>query len=186
MLFLTKVNRMFKLIAGAALIYAAYCVVLFFAQRYMLFPSYMIPTPSPPDFKALRIEPWWLETSFGKVEAWYLPPAAAGKPAPAVIFGHGNGELIDYWPNELAPVLVPGHRSALGGIPRLRPIEGDAIAGERCRDVYARLRPVGCPAGHRSLPASSCSAARSAAAQSATWRSRGRRRPSFSCPPSKA
>lgn len=32
----------------------------------------------------------------------YLPPATADKPATAVIFGHGNGELIDYWPNELA------------------------------------------------------------------------------------
>jgi len=97
----TKVNRMVKAIAGAVLIYAAYCVLLFFVQRQVIFPRYMIPTPPPPDFKTLRIEPWWLETSFGKVEAWYLPPAAAEKPAPAVIFAHGNGELIDYWPNEL-------------------------------------------------------------------------------------
>ena len=92
---------MVKAIAGAVLIYAAYCVLLFFVQRQVIFPRYMIPTPPPPDFKTLRIEPWWLETSFGKVEAWYLPPAAAEKPAPAVIFAHGNGELIDYWPNEL-------------------------------------------------------------------------------------
>jgi hypothetical protein len=97
----SKVNRMFKIIVGAALVYAAYCMVLFFAQRYMLFPSYMIPTPSPPDFKTLRIEPWWIETSVGKVEAWYLPPRSAEKPAPAVVFAHGNGELIDYWPAEL-------------------------------------------------------------------------------------
>jgi pimeloyl-ACP methyl ester carboxylesterase len=68
----------------------------------------MIPSSQPPDFKTLRIEPWWLETSFGKVEAWYLPPAAADKPSPAVIFGHGNGELIDYWPNELARFSAMG------------------------------------------------------------------------------
>jgi hypothetical protein len=92
---------MVNVIAGAVLIYAAYCALLFFVQRQVLFPRYMIPTPPPPHFQAQRIEPWWLETSFGKVEAWYLPPAAAEKPAPAVIFGHGNGELIDYWPNEL-------------------------------------------------------------------------------------
>jgi pimeloyl-ACP methyl ester carboxylesterase len=96
------VNRLFTLIGGAFLIYAAYCTLLFVMQRQVLFPRYMIPTPPPPDVKTLRIEPWLLETSFGKVEAWYLPPAAAdGRPAPAVIFGHGNGELIDYWPNEL-------------------------------------------------------------------------------------
>ena len=66
------------------------------------FPALHDTTPGPPALQAARIERWWLEASFGKVEAWYLPPAAAAKPAPAVIFGHGNGELIDYWPNELA------------------------------------------------------------------------------------
>jgi len=97
------VNRLIKLIGSALLIYAAYCVLLFFLQRQVVFPRYMIPTPSVPDLKVLGMEPLWLETSFGKVEAWYLPPAIAldAKPAPAVIFGHGNGELIDYWPNEL-------------------------------------------------------------------------------------
>lgn len=101
-------NRLFKLIGSAIFIYAAYCALLFLMQRQVLFPRYMIPSPPPPDFKTLRIEPWWLETPFGKVEAWYLPPAAADKPAPAVIFGHGNGELIDYWPNELARFSAMG------------------------------------------------------------------------------
>jgi hypothetical protein len=98
----TKVNRLVKVIGSAVLIYAAYCLLLFLAQRQVIFPRYMIPSPESPALKATRIEPWWLETSFGKVEAWYLPPVAAQRPAPAVIFGHGNGELIDYWPNELA------------------------------------------------------------------------------------
>lgn len=95
-------NRLFTLIGGVLLIYSAYCTLLFVMQRQVLFPRYMIPTPPPPDFKTLRAETWLLETSFGKVEAWYLPPVAAdGRPMPVVIFGHGNGELIDYWPNEL-------------------------------------------------------------------------------------
>ncbi len=94
-------NRLVKAIAGAVLIYAIYCLLLFLGQRQVLFPRYMIPTPAHPSFQGTRIEPWFLETSFGKVEAWYLPPAAAATPAPAVIFGHGNGELIDDWPTEL-------------------------------------------------------------------------------------
>jgi pimeloyl-ACP methyl ester carboxylesterase len=98
----TQVNRLVKLIGGALLIYAAYCVLLFVVQRQVLFPRYMIPTPPAPDLQARGIEPVWLETSFGKVEAWYLPPQSTGKPSPAVIFGHGNGELIDYWPQELS------------------------------------------------------------------------------------
>jgi pimeloyl-ACP methyl ester carboxylesterase len=95
------VKALIKILAGAVCIYAAYCALLFFAQRQVLFPRYMIPTPAAPDLKAMGIEPLWLETSFGRVEAWYLPPLSAQKPAPAVIFGHGNGELINYWPNEL-------------------------------------------------------------------------------------
>jgi fermentation-respiration switch protein FrsA (DUF1100 family) len=49
------------------------------------------------------METIWLNTEFGKVEAWFLPPIPDGvsSPAPAIIFGHGNGELIDYWPQEL-------------------------------------------------------------------------------------
>ena len=76
-------------------------MLLFLMQRQVLFPRYMLPTPAPPDVKAMGIEPWRLDTSFGTVEAWYIPPASSGRAAPAVIFGHGNGELIDYWPNEL-------------------------------------------------------------------------------------
>ena len=36
---------------------------------------------------------------------WYIPPpeASAKKPAGAVIFAHGNAELIDYWPTLLQP-----------------------------------------------------------------------------------
>ena len=96
-------NRLVKVIGSAVLIYAAYCLLLFLAQRQVIFPRYMIPSPAPMDLSAAGIEPAWLDTSFGRVEAWYLPPAAgvAGAPAPAVIFGHGNGELIDFWPEAL-------------------------------------------------------------------------------------
>jgi len=99
----TKVNRLVKVIVSAVLIYAAYCLLLFLAQRQVIFPRYMIPSPAPMDLSAAGIEPAWLDTSFGKVEAWYIPPAAgvAGAPTPAVIFGHGNGELIDFWPEAL-------------------------------------------------------------------------------------
>jgi fermentation-respiration switch protein FrsA (DUF1100 family) len=104
------VNVLLKFIGSAILIYAAYCGLLFFVQRQVIFPRYMIPSPAPMDFSAARIEPAWLDTSFGKVEAWYIPPAArvAGAPAPAVIFGHGNGELIDFWPEALKRLPAMG------------------------------------------------------------------------------
>jgi hypothetical protein len=92
-----------KYVLWAIGLYTAYCGLLFVLQRQMMFPRGMIPEPGPsmPDIAGL--ERIWLPTAAGKVEAW-LTPAAAGSPArpsPAVIFGHGNGELIDYWPEEL-------------------------------------------------------------------------------------
>jgi len=95
------VKGVVKILTGAVCVYAAYCALLFVAQRQVVFPRYMIPTPAAPDLKVMGVESLWLEASFGKVEAWYLPPKSTEKPSPAVIFGHGNGELIDYWPGEL-------------------------------------------------------------------------------------
>ncbi|MCG2830167.1 MAG: hypothetical protein L6302_03875, partial [Desulfobacteraceae bacterium] len=45
------------------------------------------------------LEKIWLSTSSGKVEAWFLPPAPGHNKGacPAVIFAHGNAELIDFW-----------------------------------------------------------------------------------------
>ena len=80
------------------MIVAAYWALLFFAQRSMLFP--MPPVAGAPPRPAYA-EQVWLSTSFGRVEAWYLPPIGSHKgPAPLLVFTHGNGELIDYWPVE--------------------------------------------------------------------------------------
>jgi fermentation-respiration switch protein FrsA (DUF1100 family) len=87
----------------ALLAYFAYCCLLFLMQRQIMFPRSLIPTPSPPVQKTPGLEKIWLDTEFGKVETWFMPPAAAvaSHPAPTVIFAHGNGELIDFWPDEL-------------------------------------------------------------------------------------
>lgn len=82
----------------AVVLVAAYWALLFFAQRSILFPAPRVAgaPPRPPD-----VEQIWLTTSFGRVEAWYLPAAAsAHRPAPLLVFSHGNAELIDYWPGE--------------------------------------------------------------------------------------
>jgi len=97
------VKALLKFAAGTVLVYCLYCGLLFLLQRQMIFPRAMIPKPPAMDIEALGIEPQWVQTSFGRVETWYLPPAGASatKRSPAVIFGHGNGELIDFQPVEL-------------------------------------------------------------------------------------
>lgn len=96
-------HSLLKYLLWALGLYTAYCGLLFVLQRQIMFPRGMIPQPGQalPDIAGL--ERIWLQTKSGNVEAWLIPPVtgnAAGA-SPAVIFGHGNGELIDYWPEEL-------------------------------------------------------------------------------------
>ena len=74
----------------------------------------------------------------GGVEAWVLPGrgASAERPGPAVIFAHGNGELIDHWPDVLSwyvrqgvTVLLPEYRGygRSAGRPSERDITDDFV-----------------------------------------------------------
>lgn len=84
------------------LVYIAYCGLLFVLQRQIIFPRYQIPQPSVSDQQVAGIEKRWLNTHSGKVEAWFIPSAVSppDQGQPVVIFGHGNGELIDFWSQE--------------------------------------------------------------------------------------
>jgi pimeloyl-ACP methyl ester carboxylesterase len=78
-------------------------------QRMMLFPRGLLGTPPEQTLKIAGLEKIWLNTSHGKVESWFIPPAESKKtPAPVVIFAHGNGELIDFWPDEFKPLATMG------------------------------------------------------------------------------
>ena len=92
-----------KYVLWPLLLYTAYCGLLFLLQRQIVFPRYQIPQPAQDEQPIDGLEKFWLDTDSGKVEAWFIPPDnfQTATPAPAVIFGHGNGELIDFWPGEL-------------------------------------------------------------------------------------
>ena len=91
-----------KIILWTLSFYLVYCGFLFLMQRQILFPRYLIGTQSKSEDLPF-MEKIWIKTSFGKTEAWFLPPDPMNnvEPSPAVIFAHGNGELIDFWPDEL-------------------------------------------------------------------------------------
>lgn len=92
-----------KYILWPLVLYIAYCGLLFLLQRHIIFPRYQIPQPAQADLPIAGIEKIWLDTEGGKVEAWFIPAggSSSASPQPVVIFGHGNGEIIDYWPEEL-------------------------------------------------------------------------------------
>lgn len=52
----------------------------------------------------------WLKTNQGDVESWLIlgDGVSAESPGPVVVFAHGNAELIEYWPEQLAPYLRMG------------------------------------------------------------------------------
>lgn len=93
----------FKVAVILILIYSVYCGLLFVMQRQVLFPRFMIGPPLNESPGIPGVEKTFLQTGSGKVEAWYMPPVSgfSHRPLPAVIFAHGNGELIDFWPEEM-------------------------------------------------------------------------------------
>jgi pimeloyl-ACP methyl ester carboxylesterase len=138
------VKPLLKIAVTLLLGYAAYCGLLFLLQRQVLFPRYLIPSPGAQDTVRMGVEVLWVDTPFGEVEAWYRPPAAgaAAGPAPAVIFAHGNGELIDFWP----PVLERFARLGVGlllveypGYGRSAGSPSQAAIGETFTRAYDRL-----------------------------------------------
>lgn len=84
-------------------IYLFYCCLFFLIQRLIVFPRFLIKKHSEEISDMPGIEKKFLQTKSGKIEVWYIPPVnkLSNKPSPAVVFAHGNAELIDFWPEEL-------------------------------------------------------------------------------------
>ncbi|MGA1864431.1 MAG: alpha/beta hydrolase [bacterium] len=68
-----------------------------------MYPRYLVNAPEEMPGDMQDIEKVWLNTSFGQIEAWFFPASSPKltNPSPVVIFAHGNGEIIDFWPMEL-------------------------------------------------------------------------------------
>lgn len=107
-------------------------------QRWMLFPRFAcVALPNAGD-GVDDLHRMWLHTDEGDVEAWFLPApgASAERPAPAVVFAHGNAELIEYWPEQLEPyrrmgvsLFLPEYRGygRSAGTPSERTITDDFV-----------------------------------------------------------
>jgi fermentation-respiration switch protein FrsA (DUF1100 family) len=84
---------------GSALLVSVYLGGVIAFQRQILFPRPSAAGAPTRPKEAIQV---WLSSAAGRVEAWYLRPAELSAPAPTIIFFHGNGELIDFLPSELA------------------------------------------------------------------------------------
>jgi uncharacterized protein len=80
---------------------ALYWLALFFLQRWILFPA---PVGEPRQTRPPDVQSIWLESPAGRTEAWYLPGSEAPRPAPILVFAHGNAERIEDWPSAFEQV----------------------------------------------------------------------------------
>jgi pimeloyl-ACP methyl ester carboxylesterase len=142
-------------VLGLAIAYVA-AMVLF--QRRFLFPRPPVAGAPERPKDALEV---WLSTSAGRTEAWYLPPVdGMARPAPAVIFFHGNGELIDFLPTDFAEprewgmgvllVEFPGYGRS-GGAPSERSLTEVVLAAHDWTQAQPMIDPQRIIAYGRSL-----------------------------------
>lgn len=91
-----------RIVSSIALVYGCYAALCFFAQRLVIYPGRGIRASAAPPAPSAGITPIWLETRFGRTEAWLLPGEGDSRGRrPAVLFFHGNGEIIDTLPGEM-------------------------------------------------------------------------------------
>jgi pimeloyl-ACP methyl ester carboxylesterase len=78
-------------------------------EQLVLFPGHLLGAPEPPTHVS-GLERMTVSSIDGEVEAWFLPSfgARSGERRPAVVFAHGNGEIIDQWAEELEPYRAMG------------------------------------------------------------------------------
>jgi pimeloyl-ACP methyl ester carboxylesterase len=122
-------------------VYAAYCTALYAMQDRFIFPREIAGSGRPVGSLPRGVESVWIEVGTAerpvRVEAWYAGPTAgaAGGKAPAVVFCHGNAELIDSaldhvrgWRERGYAVLLPEYRGygRSGGAPCQRDLVADA------------------------------------------------------------
>jgi fermentation-respiration switch protein FrsA (DUF1100 family) len=133
-----------RVVAALALLYAAYAALVFVFQRDLIYAGRRrgAPPESPPLPDGLQ-RLWLTPPGLGgsRVEAYHWPspasPQGAREPAPALLFAHGNAELIDHWPSLLAAarslgvsatiVEYPGYGRS-GGAPSEQSIAAAMVA----------------------------------------------------------
>ena len=119
-------------------VYVIWCVMLFLFQGRIIFPRHFAPGPIDDAYWPGGVELTLDLGRDGKAFAWYLPAPSASpeKPAPCVVFFHGNAETADLQHDLVAgyhalgcSVLLPEYRGygPAGGRPSQKAILADAV-----------------------------------------------------------
>lgn len=111
------------IVRGVGLALFVYAALMFVVQRRLAFQGTLRASPRVTASAPAGVRQVWLDTSFGRVEAWFL---ASGEPAvaPTVVFAHGNGELIDDWEPAMQDLARAGINALLVEFPGYGHSEG--------------------------------------------------------------
>lgn len=94
----TPTRLLILTVTTAGVLYASFLCVLYFSQGSIVYPGARnrVAAKMP---RSQGAEIFTVSTALGNVEAVFLPatPPTGDTRQPLVIFGHGNGEVIDYW-----------------------------------------------------------------------------------------
>jgi len=127
------------LLIFAGIVALLYGVAVLSLQRRVLYPRVPAPSRVP---SVAGLEHWQLGPA-SDVDAFYLKPTrAAAEPHGAVIFAHGNGELIDMWIPDFEPARAAGLAVLLVEFPGYGRSGGSASEAAIARifeDAYDRL-----------------------------------------------
>ncbi len=134
-------SRVRRLLRTLVILYVAWLGLLFFGQRWIIFPDYL--TPEPSEWEKYDNSTIVLRRDIGDeagdVIAWYVPcgPARRRTPSPLVLYLHGNAEIIDSQGDAIemyrsmgCSILLPEYRSygrSKGGTPSEEAIVEDAV-----------------------------------------------------------
>ena len=103
-----KLHTPSAVLLAALVLYVVYCGAMYLLQRRIIFPGTSLRTPQGLASDPSNIERIWVEAGDTRVEAWLLPARPGRERSPAIIFAHGNLELIDLWPETLGQLTDLG------------------------------------------------------------------------------
>lgn len=133
-------RRMLTWLGILAGIYGSWLVLLYLLQTSMMWPRHLAGPPMPGPQRG--VESLWIDAEESgnpiRVEGWFIPAPGASpeRPAPLLVFFHGNGELMDgcldvagEWRSRGFSVLLHEYRGygRSGGTPSEAGIVPDAV-----------------------------------------------------------
>lgn len=98
-----------RIVTVVVVAYACYAALLFLGQRLLMYPGRSISvSPQAPETAGREIVR--LKSGRVKAEAWFLPALSGpvGKKLPLLLFFHGNGEVIDFLPDQVQQIRKAG------------------------------------------------------------------------------